>query len=154
MFNTIFILNLVATLVLVGLIWVIQCLHYPMFSRIGVDEFTGYLLEHSRRITPIVAPLMILELTTSLLLALGFCPAWVPRWVAILGFAMVLGIWGSTFLIQVPCHNKLIRGFDNQALTSLVVTNWIRTLLWTTRATVLVFCLGKALQQLDACQLK
>lgn len=121
-----------------------------MFSRIGLDAFTGYLAEHSRRITPLVAPLMILELTTSLLLALGFCPAWVPRGVAMLGFAMVLGIWGSTFLIQVPCHNKLIRGFDNQALTCLVVTNWIRTLLWTIRAMTLVFCLGKALQQLNS----
>jgi hypothetical protein len=49
---------------------------------------------------------------------------------------LVVVIWFSTFLLQVPCHTRLSQGFDAQIHAQLVSTNWIRTLAWSARAVV------------------
>jgi hypothetical protein len=46
------------------------------------------------------------------------------------------GVWASTFLLQVPCHDRLSRGWDEGVHARLVQTNWIRTVLWTARLAV------------------
>ena len=50
----------------------------------------------------------------------------------------VLGIWASTFFIQVPVHNRLCVAFDADLHGRLVQSNWIRTVLWSVRS-VLMF---------------
>ena len=118
-----------STLSLVGLIWTIQVLHYPLFAQIGKAEFVEYQHRHMRRITWVVAPLMFAELgAASLLFLLEPSDP-----LAIAGISLVAVIWMSTAFIQVPCHNRLVDGFDEQAHTRLVRTNWIRTVAWTIR---------------------
>ena len=51
---------------------------------------------------------------------------------------MLIGIWLSTFLLQVPAHEKLILKKDNQIIARLVKTNWIRTILWSLKLLVLI----------------
>ena len=51
-----------------GLIWLIQLVHYPLMDRIPPDGFIEFHQSHSFRITWIVAPVMLLELMTSILL--------------------------------------------------------------------------------------
>ena len=52
--------------------------------------------------------------------------------------AALLGIiWLSTFLLQVPAHQKLTSGFDERIHRRLVATNWLRTFAWTARSTLL-----------------
>jgi len=131
---------------LVGLIWIIQYVHYPLLDRVGVDGFKTYEADHSRMITPVVAPLMLVELATAILIAGGACPAIVPNWAAWLGLLAVVAIWASTFFIQVPCHTRLAAGFDAGAYQTLVLSNWIRTILWTGRGILLGYVLWRALQ--------
>ena len=108
-------LNFASTWAMVGVIWIIQVVHYPLFASVGSDQFKGYEQDHQRLITYIVLPLMFCELITSGLL-------WVYRPVgssAVLigiGIALVLLIWGSTFLLQVPQHGQLGNGFDAACL--------------------------------------
>ncbi len=130
--NLVFLLNLLATWYLVGLIWMVQVVHYNMLDRVGTDGFVRYEADHNRLITPIVAPPMLIELATACLL-LASAPTAFPRWAAWAGVFMVAVIWLSTFLLQVPCHNKLTSGFDLAAYRKLVHTNWIRTTSWTAR---------------------
>ena len=52
---------------------------------------------------------------------------------AIAGISLVAVIWLSTAFIQVPCHNRLVDGFDEEAHSRLVGSNWIRTVAWTIR---------------------
>jgi uncharacterized membrane protein len=130
--NVVLLLNLLSTWYLVGLIWMVQVVHYKMFDRVGKDQFAQYEQDHNRLITPIVAPPMLLELATACAL-LFYLPPGFPRWAAWTGVAMIALVWLATFFLSVPCHNKLLRGFDVEAYRMLVSTNWIRTLLWTAR---------------------
>ncbi|MGB7344315.1 MAG: hypothetical protein WBD20_08885 [Pirellulaceae bacterium] len=139
-----FVVNALATWYLVGLIWMVQIVHYNLFDRVGAKGFASYETDHSRLITPIVGPPMLLEIVTAGLL-ITMSPAGFPRWAAILGFAMVVLIWLSTAFIQVPCHSQLSSGFDVDVYRRLVKSNWIRTVLWTARGLLIGYFLVKML---------
>lgn len=126
--------ELFASLALTGLIWTIQLVHYPLFGRVGAENFMAYHAEHGRRITPLVAPLMLLELIASG--ARLFGPT--PRLEALGGFGLTVLVWASTALIQVPLHEALGRGAGDAAVRRLVRTNWIRTAAWTARAVLVL----------------
>jgi len=134
--SVIFVLNLISTWYMVGLIWMVQIVHYNLFDRVGRDQFAQYEADHGRLITPIVGVPMLVEIVTACFLLIS-APSGFPRWAAWAGIAMVLGIWLSTALLQVPMHNRLITGFDQEAYRRLVSTNWIRTILWTARGVML-----------------
>jgi hypothetical protein len=51
-----------------------------------------------------------------------------------------------TFFISVPFHNRLAQGFDYIAIDGLVRTNWLRTLAWTARLTLLGFMLWRLIK--------
>lgn len=130
--SSIFVLNLAATWYMVGLIWMVQVVHYNLFDRVGPDRFAAYEADHSRLITPIVGLPMLVELATACLLIVS-APSVLPRWAAVTGLVLIVLIWLSTAFLQVPCHNQLMNGFDEATYRKLVSTNWIRTILWTAR---------------------
>ncbi len=125
-----------ATWALVGLIWFVQIVHYPLFARVGVEGFAGYERSHARRTSRVVVPLMMCELITALLLLwrVGTTPT-------VIGAVLLALVWVSTFLLQVPHHRKLANGFDVRAHRWLVATNWIRTLAWSARGVIAVWIL-------------
>lgn len=134
--NLVYLLNLVATWYMVGLIWMVQIVHYKLFNQVGAEEFVAYENDHSRLITPIVGIPMLVEIVTAGLLV-AMAPTGFPRWAAIAGVVMVIGIWASTALIQVPCHARLAEGFDMATYQRLVTSNWIRTILWSARGVLM-----------------
>lgn len=100
-----------ATWALVGLIWMVQVVHYPLFAQVGAEESRRYHARHTRQITWIVAPLMAVELVTaSLLLVDGAREPWLLLSVAPLAFN-----WLATWRVQIPLHNRLAAGFDADA---------------------------------------
>ena len=126
--------QLASTLPLVGLIWTIQLVHYPLFELVGEESQVDYQKQHMNRITWVVAPLMLIELVTvGLLWVLAPFDVW-----AIVGALLVAVIWVSTVIIQVPCHGRLAAGFDRAIHRRLVDSNWIRTIAWTLRGAVAV----------------
>ena len=122
-----------------GIIWFVQIVHYPLFAEVGPEQFTQYESLHVRWTGYVVGPLMLLELGTGLLLFMGLNDH--TRWW--LGASLIaLGlIWLSTFFLQVPLHAKISQGFDTDAIRQLVRTNWIRTVLWSLRAGILLYLL-------------
>ena len=132
--------NVASTWAMVGLIWIIQIVHYPLFALVGAEGFAAYAQSHQFRITWIVAPLMGVELVTAVLLAL-YPPAGAERWWLWLGVGLVAVSWLTTALLSVPQHETLSRGFQQQAYTTLVVTNWIRTAAWTVRGLLMLVVL-------------
>ncbi len=134
--NTLFLLNLLSTWYLIGLIWMVQVVHYKMFDRVGAAEFVQYEVDHNRLITPIVAPPMLIELATACAL-FAFAPPGFPRWATWVGLILIAIVWLTTYFVSVPCHNKLLGGFDPDAYRRLVNTNWIRTVLWTVRGVLM-----------------
>jgi hypothetical protein len=72
-------------------------------------------------------------------------PRLVTRNEAIIGLALVIALWVSTWALQIPQHTTLARGYDAAAQRFLVSSNWLRTLLWSIRSGLLLYWLGRAL---------
>jgi hypothetical protein len=123
------------TCALVGLIWTIQLVQYPLFDRVGHEVFVGWHRAYTAAITRVVAPLMIAEGASAAWL-LGVAGRREPLFLASL--APLALVWSSTALLQVPLHTRLARGFDPAAHRQLVRSNWLRTLAWTLRALLLL----------------
>ena len=122
-----------ATGMMCGLIWFVQIVHYPMFKDVGESGFVEYERIHQQRTTWVVAPLMLVELVTSVWIALS---GLAPFWLAWAGVGLVGVNWLSTACVQVPLHAKLSRGWDARAGRALVTTNWVRTLAWSARTAI------------------
>ena len=136
--NLIFVLNLGATLFLTGLIWTIQLVHYPSFHFADREKFKEFHIFHGKRISLLVVPLMIFELISSGILWWESSPLSLNS----IGFYLVIAIWISTAFLSVPAHNKLTSRMDEKAVRFLINTNWIRTLLWTAKASISLYFLN------------
>ena len=137
--------NAAATWFLTGLIWVIQVVHYPLFSYADRATYPAFAEAHSRLITIIVGPAMLVELATAAWLVVDRPEALPLRW-AWMGLVLVGVIWASTALLQVPMHGQLAQGYEAGAHAWLVRSNWIRTLAWTARSLLMLIALARALQ--------
>jgi hypothetical protein len=122
----------VCTWFMVGLIWFVQIVHYPLMAGVGADGFVVYSREHQRRTTWVVAAPMLLEGLTAGLLSAAH-PTWLdsPAW--LLGLALLALIWFSTALWQVPIHGQLEKGYNADLVRRLVRSNWLRTIAWSVR---------------------
>ena len=130
--------HLAATWYLVGLCWLVQRVQYPLMAQVGREGFTAYEAAHVARISPIVAPPMIIELVTGVALVMTAGAAFRSP-VFLLSLGLLAAIWISTFALQVPLHGQLSAGFDSGAHASLVATNWLRTLAWTARGVIVAW---------------
>jgi hypothetical protein len=129
--------HLMATAAMVGLIWFVQVVHYPLFANVGATEFVGYETHHTRRTAWVVGPPMAVEGVSALVIA-GWFRGDVGAAVAIAGLALLAFVHASTVLLQVPTHRRLSAGFDAAVAKRLVTTNWIRTAGWSARGAVAV----------------
>ncbi len=133
-----------ATCFMAGLIWVVQRVHYPLFARIGPAEFTRYEREHMDRIGPIVGPAMLVEMGCAIWLVAQRPPA-VDAALPITGLIMLILIWLSTALIQGPTHLRLTRGHDEALIRTLVLSNWLRTGLWSLRSIIALAMIAQSM---------
>jgi hypothetical protein len=125
--------HLLTTFALVGLIWFVQVVHYPMMASFDRQNFAAHEKEHCDRTGWVVVPLMLGEIFTFALLLLEGL-----RSNTFLLSGLLLGvIWASTFFLQVPLHRALLQGWNAEAHRQLVTTNWIRTAAWTGRGVLL-----------------
>ena len=133
-YTSLLIIHAGATLLMTGVIWVIQLVHYPLFAQVGASGYQAYQAQHMKRITWLVGPLMVTEAGATLLL---FKFATSPHLQsALLGLVLLGVIWLSTATLQVPAHARLTLAWDESAHQRLVWTNWIRTLAWSARALI------------------
>jgi len=136
--------HLAATLVMVGVIWFVQAVHYPLFAAVGEAGWEAYAEEHVRRTGRVVGPPMLVEGATAALL-LVWRPASVPAGWAWAGGALLAAIWLSTAFLQVPRHRRLGGGFHPAAARTLVATNWLRTVAWTVRGLLALAMVARAM---------
>lgn len=121
-----------ATLAMVGLIWFVQVVHYPLFQLVDSPAFVPYENAHTRRTSWVVGPFMAVEGVTALLL-FALTPDGVGRPVAFAGLVLLAIIHGSTVMLQIPAHRSLSVAWNEQVAQRLVSTNWIRTVGWSAR---------------------
>lgn len=127
-----------ATLFMVGLIWFVQVVHYPLLARVGPAEAVGYEQAHTRRTAWVVGPPMLVEAGTGVLLV-WVRPTGVTDLQIGIGLALLTVVWASTQFVQVPCHDRLSRAFEAATHCRLVATNWVRTAAWTVRGLLILW---------------
>ncbi len=142
---TIFWLHVASTWFMVGLIWLIQLVHYPLFLNVGSKEFIKFHNNHTLFITPLVGSVMIIELVTLVILIFQ-TPHGIPNWILIVGILLLTAIWFSTLIFQIPYHNKLSSNFDDNLIKMLIKTNWIRTICWSLRGILVLIMLNKLIE--------
>jgi len=109
-----------------GQIWLVQIVVYPLFARVGTAEYIGYHRFYTSRIPLVV----ILPGFASFLLPipLAFFGPEVPAWMTVANVAM--GIVGLlvTVLLEIPRHGRLEKGGkDDAVISELIRYNWPRT---------------------------
>jgi len=117
---------------LIGLIWIVQRVHYPSMHYVERDRFVAFETMHCERIGQVVAPAMILEGVFAVGL-IPFASTSLQLGLAVTGAVLAAMIWGSTFFVQVPLHNRLQQGKNTDTINRLIATNWIRTVAWSAR---------------------
>ncbi|MEM9354438.1 MAG: hypothetical protein AAGA92_15640 [Planctomycetota bacterium] len=147
--NLILLSHAAATLAMVGVVWFVQVVHYPLFTRVGRGEFRRYEIDHQRLTTFVVGPLMLIELATGLLLAfrLGGGPLQIAAWG---GLALLAAIWTMTYLLQIPQHAALIIDYNPATIRNLVRGNWARTIAWTARGLVVLWIVSQVIVMPEA----
>lgn len=135
--TSILISNLVLSAFLTGLIWVIQVVHYPLFLRIHPEEFRAYEKSHQKRISLIVAPVMLVDIILSLLLVFTKYTQNADAYI-ITALFLNLAVFASTIFIFSPIHHKLGKHHDKALIRKLVRLNIMRTFMWTARTIILM----------------
>lgn len=142
--KVIFLANLLATLFMTGVIWIVQVVHYPLFAKVGPELFRSYHADHNMLISYIVLPAMLIEAGTAVLFIFNR-PSMITPTEAWVGLVLVGIAWGATALFSVPQHSILASGFNMQAHQMLVGTNWIRTAAWSARSALVAWQVYKLL---------
>lgn len=134
--HVLFDLQLISTFAMIGVIWVIQLVHYPSFSFIEEKNFVQFSKFHQTRVTYIVAPLMFIELLTAVSLVVLK-----NELLFVINFVFLLFIWISTFFYFISAHTDLSKGKDPVKIKELVLLNWARTIFWTLCGIILSYYL-------------
>ena len=135
--NLIVVGHLVSSLMMVGMIWTVQIVHYPLMALVGPERFAAYETAHAPRMAGVVMlPWTVQGLTSAWLLVAP--PAGVPMTLIVATAVAALVPVVVTVLASIPAHTRLSAGFDAAVHARLVGTNWIRTLAWTAHAVLAI----------------
>ena len=123
---------------MVGVSLITQFVTYPSFKLIKSSSFSEFHKSYTNKMLFIVAPVMILELISSLLLVIFY----VSDNNTEIGLLITLMlIWFLTFFIIVPIHNKLTLNYNKDLNQKLIKYNGLRTILWIIKLMLFIgFC--------------
>ena len=129
------IIHLAATWFMVGMIWTIHVVHYPLFAEVGATTYEGFQAAHVDRIGRLLLVPWLTEgvtLVALVLFAASDRRRDLRRAVAIGAVAMAVvlvisGVWSA------PAHGELAGGFDAAVHERLMTANLVRALAWSVR---------------------
>ena len=120
---------------MVGVIWVIQLVHYPSFHFINKNDYKQFQDFHMKRITYVVMPTMLVEVITGAYLIISD----LEGEIIFLTSMILLGlIWLQTAIFFSRVHQRLTLGYQKSLVNSLVKMNWARTVMWSGRFILLL----------------
>ena len=132
-----FVIHLVSTSFMVGVIWIVQLVHYPTFLFIDEQKSNDFQKFHMSRISYIVMPAMTTELFSGIYIFIYSNMA-IDSNLFLLALTVLIINWIITALVFVKMHNKLLINYKIEIISLLVKWNWLRTLLWSVRLILLL----------------
>ena len=125
--------QIIINVYLLGVIIMTQFITYPTFLIIDKNSFNKYHRKYVNIISIIVAPAMVLEIIS--LIVLVYLS---KDFLLVKSLILLLCIWLTTFIIMVPSHNILSRKNDSKEIKKLININWVRTFLWSVKLIVML----------------
>lgn len=130
-FETLAIVHLAATGFMVGLIWTIHVVHYPLFALVN-EPYRPFQEAHMARITALLVVPWGIEVISAALLVLA-APAGSATAIALAGMGLIGVLVAITGLGAAPIHGRLVERFDADLHRRLLRVDRVRALLWTVR---------------------
>ena len=137
--------QIVGSVGMFGVIWMVQVVHYPLMRFVSGEQFARFETAHRARISGVVGPLMLIE-GVCVLAFLFAPPAGLAWWLPWVGAGVEVVAIGTTAFVSAPLHERLNAHFNTATLDRLIATNWIRTVAWTCRAVVAIAILVAVLR--------
>ena len=106
--STLELIHLIATAMMVSIIWIIQILHYPTFLFVDKKHYTEFQIFHMKNISYLIIPIMLLELFTGLYILLYNN---MINFYFSASFGLLILIWLITALFFSKFHSSAISGF-------------------------------------------
>ena len=126
--------NFLISIFMFSVILMTQIVNYPLFSNISQNQLINYHSSYVKKISYIVIPAMSSEIVVAL-----FLFYYHNSFLTISSLSVIILIFISTMYIQVPIHNKI----SKDLIKKLILTNWIRTILWLLKSIISVKLLNK-----------
>lgn len=142
--NLLIVVNASATWVMVGIIWFVQVVHYPLLATVPAESARKVAVDHQARTSRVVMLPMAAEGITTLWLMFDR-PSTVQWWLAWAGGLCVAVALASTVLLSVPRHTRMASEPTDELGRELVKTNWPRTLAWTLHGVVCAAIMARSL---------
>lgn len=128
-------LHLIATSMMVAIIWMVQILHYPSFLFVDKKQYTEFQQFHMKKISYIIVPIMLLELFSGFGILFYIEKAQLSLYASL---TLLVLIWVITGLFFTKYHTELSKKYNRNTILRLIRFNWIRTVLWTIRLAFLL----------------
>lgn len=128
-------LHLIATSMMVAIIWMVQILHYPSFLFVDKQQYTEFQHFHMKKISYIIVPIMLLELFSGFGILFYIEKAQLSLYASL---TLLVLIWVITGLFFTKYHTELSKKYNRNTILRLIRFNWIRTVLWTIRLAFLL----------------
>lgn len=145
MVNVVFITHFIVTFFSLAVAIVLQVVHFPLLRYIGPYQYPVYYKQQKMKLTLLTFPIYSLEGFTAVLLTVSFfsigklTPERQNSFFVYLSSVIVLLIIHLiTFYAIKPLLKKLLNVWEERVLKELKMWNLIRTLLWLTRAIILI----------------
>lgn len=133
-----------ATLFMVGLTWFVQAVHYPLFAEVGEERFPNYHELHSVRVTWVVVLPMVVELASSIMLAISPPPGLGA--LALAGAVLAIAVWVVTLAWAAPTHGMIGReGLTPRLHARLDRASLVRSWLWTLHGVVVMVMVARVM---------
>ncbi len=115
-------INIFSNIYLIAISIMVQFIIYPSFKNYSQSTFKSFHRGYTKKMLFIVGPIMILELLSTLYLAIKnsfFFPT-----------SIIVLIWLITFFLIVPVHKSLNSSFNIRTHKKLLRLNFIRSTFW------------------------
>ena len=124
---TLFVIFLFLAIYNAGCMTTLQLQHYGIYPAVGKENFAGYMRANNRAAAaPTILPAMLLLLVSMALMFLR--PEFIRGYEAAIALGLNLVALASTMVWQRRIQWEMAStGYDEQKVSKLIRTNWIRT---------------------------
>ena len=127
-------INKFGNALMIGVSILAQFIIYPSCKKTDFKSFKTYHLNYTKKMFYIAAPIMLVELFSSILLVYKYLSK-----IYLTSLFILILIWIITFVFIVPIHNFLANMHNKEKVDKMIELNRLRTILWVFKYSIISF---------------